>query len=82
MRRRRDNGRSAALLIRLDDPSLAEDLCAHFRRSGFTAELAGGSIVEILRGDAPSAAQERREIELHLRVWRATNPAAAVDLLS
>jgi hypothetical protein len=70
------------MLIRLGDPSLVDDLCAHFRRSGFTAEPAGGSVVEIKRADAPSADQEQREVELHLRVWKATNPAVVVELLS
>lgn len=69
------------MLIRLDDPLLADDLCAHFRRSGFTAEAVGGSIVEVHRPDAPSPEQERREVELHLRVWRATNPGAVVEIL-
>jgi hypothetical protein len=72
---------SAALLIRLGDPSFADDLCAHFRRSGFTAEPAGRGMVEVRREDAPSVEQERREVELHLRVWKATNPAAVVELL-
>ena len=69
------------MLIRLDDPSLTDDLCAHFRRSGFTAESVGGSMVGVRRPDAPSVEQERREVELHLRVWRATNPAARAELL-
>jgi hypothetical protein len=69
------------VLIRIDDPARAEDLCAHFRRSGFDAEPVGGSMVEVRRADAPSAEQERREVELHLRVWKATNPGAAADLL-
>jgi hypothetical protein len=69
------------LLIRIGDPSLAEDLCAHFRRSGFSAEPAGGSMVEVHRADAPSAEQERREVELHLRVWRATHSDAVVEIV-
>jgi hypothetical protein len=69
------------LRIRLGDPSFADDLCAHFRRSGFTAEPVGRGMVEVRREDAPSLEQERREIELHLRVWKATNPAAVVELL-
>jgi hypothetical protein len=69
------------MLIRIGDPSLVGDLCAHFRRSGFTAEPAGGSTVDVRRPDAPSAEQERREVDLHLRVWKATNPAAEVELL-
>lgn len=69
------------MLIRLSDASLADDLCAHFVRSGFSCEQAGGSMVEVRRPDAPSAEQERREIELHLRVWRATNQGAQVEMI-
>jgi hypothetical protein len=71
----------SGMLIRLDDPTLVDDLCAHFRRSGFTADPAGESLVDVTRADAPSAEQERREVELHLRVWKATNPGADVELL-
>ncbi|MEX0816581.1 MAG: hypothetical protein WD027_04000 [Gaiellales bacterium] len=69
------------MLIRLGDASFAEDLCAHFRRSGFSAECVGGSMVEVYRRDAPTPAQERREVELHLRVWQATNPEVGIDLV-
>jgi hypothetical protein len=34
-----------------------------------------------LRG-APSKDQECREIEQHLRVWQASNPAVSVDLVT
>jgi hypothetical protein len=69
------------MLIRLDDKAFLDDLCAHFRRSEFVAEPAGGSMLEVRRPDAPSADQERREVELHLRVWKATNPVAAAEVL-
>jgi hypothetical protein len=69
------------MLIRLGDASFVDDLCAHFRRSGFTCERAGGSMVEVSRPDAPSPDQERREVELHLRVWRAANAEATADAL-
>jgi hypothetical protein len=70
------------MLIRLSDPSFVDDLCAHFRRSGFECEPAGHSMVEVSRPDAPSPAQERRELDLHLRVWRATHPEVGADLFS
>ena len=62
------------MLIRLSNPSYADDLCAHFRRSGFTAKRRGSRTIEVERPDAPSPGQEVREVELHLSVWRATNP--------
>jgi hypothetical protein len=69
------------ILIRLTDDSFVDDLCLHFRRSGFTAQRAGGSMIEVSRSDAPSPEQARREIELHLTVWRATNPGVGAELV-
>jgi hypothetical protein len=69
------------MLIRLDDESFADDFCAHFWRASFTVERAGGSVVEIRRFDAPSPDQERRELDLHLRVWRATNPGFGAEII-
>ena len=60
------------MLIRVNDESFVEDLCAHFTRSGFTVESAGGSMIQVYRRDTLSTDQERREIELHLRVWQAS----------
>jgi hypothetical protein len=62
------------MLIRLSDPSLADPLCAHFRRSRFKAELVGGSMVKVGRSDALSVEQERCEVEIHLRIWRSVHP--------
>jgi hypothetical protein len=68
------------MLLRTNSPAEADSLCADFRRSGFSAEPVGGSMIEISRLDAPSADQERREIEVHLRVWRAANPESAAEI--
>ena len=62
------------VLIRLSNPSFVDDLCAHFRDSGFTAKRRGSRTIEVRRADAPTPEQEKREVELHLSVWRATNP--------
>jgi hypothetical protein len=69
------------MLIRLSDPSLADDLCGHFRRSDFECNPVGGSMLEVSRPDAPNVEQERREVELHLRVWKATHPEVVIELL-
>jgi hypothetical protein len=37
-------------------------------------------MVEVFRFDAPSADQERREIELHLRIWQAANAQATAEI--
>lgn len=67
--------------IWLDDPTLADDLCAHYRRSGFHAERVDGGRVAVALADAPSREQERLEVLLHLRVWEAVNPNARGELL-
>jgi hypothetical protein len=67
------------MLIRLDDPSSVDDLCAHFRRAGFAADLAGGSMVEVDRLDAPSRVQAENEVRVHLQLWRIINPGLGVE---
>jgi hypothetical protein len=69
------------MLLQISDVTFLGDLSAHFLRSGFTVEEAGGTMIQVSRPDAPDPGQERREVELHLAVWRATNPAVKVDLL-
>jgi hypothetical protein len=68
------------MLIRLSDPSLVDDLCESFRRAGFSAEPAGESMAEVYRPDAPEPGQERREVEIHLRVWQAMQPDVTIEL--
>jgi hypothetical protein len=69
------------VLIRVSDPSFVDDLCAHFTRSGFACDPAGGSMIDVSRTDAPSLEQERREVAVHLRVWNATHPEVSAELL-
>jgi hypothetical protein len=69
------------MLLQISDAALLGDLIAHFSRAGFTVEEAGGTMIRVSRQDAPDAPQERREVELHLVVWRATNPDASVELV-
>ena len=67
------------MLIRLDDPSLCEDLCAHFERSGFVAEIAGKTTVHVSRFGALDPDRDRQQIELHPRVWQAANPGIRAE---
>ena len=67
--------------VLLDDPALVDDLCAHFRRSGFTADPDGGGIVELSLTEAPSREQERNEILVHLQLWRILNPGGVAKEL-
>jgi hypothetical protein len=69
------------MLIRLSETDLVDDLCESFRRAGFTAESAGGSMAEVYRIDAPEQDQERREIEIHLRIWHAIRPEANAEIV-
>ena len=67
------------MLIRLDDNTMVDDLCAHYRRSGFRVEPMGGGMVDVARENAPTP--EQHEVLLHLRVWEAVNPEARGELL-
>jgi len=73
--------RCGRLLISIEEPEFADDLCAHFERSGFHAQPVDGGMIEVGRDDAPNPRQERLEIALHLRVWEAMNPAAKVIMV-
>jgi hypothetical protein len=69
------------MLISIDDHTLTDDLCAHYRRSGFHAEAVGGGMVDVTLRDAPTPDQERREIVMHLRIWEVTNPDRRAHML-
>ena len=69
------------MLIRVDDPALVADLCAHFRRAGFSAQSVGSRVLDVERPDAPTDEQACNEIEVHLQVWRAINPGSDAELL-
>ena len=69
------------MLIRIDNHALVNDLCAHYMRSGFTAEPVGGGMIEITRPNALTEELERRDVVLHLRVWEVTNPDVTVSVV-
>jgi hypothetical protein len=77
--RRRRTERTAAVLIRLSDLAWVDDLCDHYRRSGFAVEPVSQGVVDVSRADAPDAEQGRRELLMHLRVWRVLNPDAVAQ---
>jgi hypothetical protein len=67
------------MLLRISDAALLTDLCAHFLRSGFEVEEAGGTTIGVSDRDDPSRALELQEIELHLRAWQASHPGVKVE---
>ena len=69
------------MLVRVDDHGLVDDLCLHYRRSGFEAQSVGGGMVEVSRPDAPTPEQERHDVLSHLRVWQIANPEVRAELL-
>ena len=70
------------MLIRLSDHALVDDLCDHYRRSGFAAEPVSHGVVKATRSDAPTHEQGRREVMLHLHVWKVLNPDVAAQPVS
>jgi hypothetical protein len=66
--------RPCGMRLRTGDPTLLDDLRAHFERSGF-------GDLDVRRPDAPSPEQEALEIELHLKVWRVMRPGIRVELV-
>jgi len=72
----------AAMFIQISERAFLADLCAHFLRAGFTVAEGDGAMIHVTRDDAPSSDQEWREVELHLAVWRARNPAVTVELVA
>ena len=68
----------AAMLIHIHDTTKVDDLCAHYRRSGFRAASLGGGVVEIFGAAARSRDHERQAVLMHLRVWQLVNPDVAV----
>jgi hypothetical protein len=67
--------------LRIPDPSLREELSAHYARSGFAVSPAGDGELEVERPDAPDPGQARREIATHLLVWDLLHPEAPGEVV-
>ncbi|MGH2451044.1 MAG: hypothetical protein ACRDGE_07210 [Candidatus Limnocylindria bacterium] len=65
--------------IRLTDPALVPELRQHFERSGFITNRLNEDTVEAWRPDAPNEEQGRREVELHLAVWRTMHAESVAE---
>ena len=60
--------------LRISDPSLREELSAHYARSGFAVRPIGDRELDVERTDAPDDEQGRREITAHLLMWELLHP--------
>jgi hypothetical protein len=75
------------MVVRLSDPSLAEELLGHLRRADCAATLAEvGAHVNgvVFNVEVPAALDEhqaRLELGLYLRTWEAVNPGSGAELL-
>lgn len=69
------------LRIQISDPSLREELSAHYARSGFAVRPVGDRELDVERTDAPDEDQARREIETHLLVWELLRPDAPAEII-
>lgn len=67
--------------IRITDPSLLEELGAHYARSGFAVRSVGERDLEVERPDAPSEEQGRREVVAHLLIWELLHPNSPGEIV-
>jgi hypothetical protein len=70
------------LRIRIPDPSLREELCGHYARSGFGVRPVDEHEIEVDRPDAPDEQQARREIGTHLLVWELLHPECPGEIVA
>ena len=76
-----DAGELRPVRLRIPDPSLREELSAHYVRSGFAVRALGEGELGVERPDAPSEEQGRREVEAHLLVWELLHPECPGEIV-
>jgi hypothetical protein len=62
------------VILRFEYHILADDLCDHYRRSGFYADRVAAGLVQVGRTDLADPVEESREAELLLREWGELHP--------
>ncbi len=67
--------------LRIPDPSLREELSAHYARSGFAVRPVGDLELDVERPDAPDEEQGRREVVTHLLVWELLHPESPGEVV-
>ena len=64
----------ADVILRFEYHILIDDLCAHYRRSGFYAHRVAAGLVRVGRTDLTDPVEESREAELLLWEWGELHP--------
>jgi hypothetical protein len=73
---------SAAMRVRLSDPTLLSDLQRYLRAAECVAEQSGEDTLDVYISRAPSDEQARLEVAIYLQAWRAMNPGARADIVA
>ena len=76
-----DAGELRPVRLRIPDPSLREELSAHYVRSGFAVRPLGERELAVERPDAPDDGQGRREVAAHLLVWELLHPECPGEIV-
>ena len=69
------------MILRFEFHVLVDELCAHYRRSGFFADRVGAGLVEVGRPGLEDPLEESRAVVSHLRAWEELHPEAHADVL-
>jgi hypothetical protein len=75
------DGELRPVRLRISNPSLRDELSAHYVRSGFAVHPIGKRELAVERPDAPNDEQGRREIEAHLLVWELLHPECPGEIV-
>jgi hypothetical protein len=73
---------TAAMRVRVGDPTLLSDLQRYLRAAECIAEQSGDDTLDVYISPAPSHEQARLEVDLYLRGWRALHPEARAELVA
>lgn len=76
---RRSGVASAAVNIRVSDPSLAGDLLRFLRAKGCAVEPVSEDTLSVELREVPRSDAATLEVELYLRVWEALHPDAGAE---
>ena len=75
-------GLSATIMrVRLADETDPPDLVRYLRSTDCAVEQVGDDELSVVVPRAPSDDQARRELDVYLRAWQATNASAHADIV-